>query len=108
MVDFQFFDSSESEKFSEIWNQISELRYRVYSDELKQYENNQQQVLVDPGKYFITCLDNQKLIGYVSLNPHSTSGFRISKYFSDEIMYENIFSNLVGDVKLLMKFEHLL
>ena len=89
MVDFQFFDSSESEKFSEIWNQISELRYRVYSDELKQYENNQQQVLVDPGKYFITCLDNQKLIGYVSLNPHSTSGFRISKYFSDEIMYEN-------------------
>ncbi|DAC65126.1 TPA: aminotransferase class I/II-fold pyridoxal phosphate-dependent enzyme [Candidatus Thalassarchaeaceae archaeon] len=99
MVDFQFFDSSESEKFSEIWNQISELRYRVYSDELKQYENNQQQVLVDPGKYFITCLDNQKLIGYVSLNPHSTSGFRISKYFSDEIMYENIFSNLVGGVE---------
>ena len=95
MVDFQFFDSSESEKFSEIWNQISELRYRVYSDELKQYENNQQQVLVDPGKYFITCLDNQKLIGYVSLNPHSTSGFRISKYFSDEIMNENIFSNLI-------------
>jgi histidinol-phosphate/aromatic aminotransferase/cobyric acid decarboxylase-like protein len=99
MVDYQFFDSSESEKFSEIWNQISKLRYRVYSDELKQYEENSQQVLVDPGKYFITCLDDQKLIGYVSLNPHTTNGFRISKYFSDEIINKNIFSNLIGDIE---------
>ena len=98
MLEYKFFERSESENFSDIWNQISKLRYRVYSGELNQYENNDRKTLVDPGRYFIACLDDQKLIGYVSLNPHSSSGFRMSKFFSEETLRESIFSNLIGDI----------
>ena len=96
MVEYIFFEKKDSDKHSDIWNQISKLRYAVYSLELNQYENNINESLEDPGKYFITCVDDGKLVGYVSLN--DSRNIRMKKFTPQEIFESEILQNLSGDL----------
>ena len=96
MVEYIFFEKKDSDKHSDIWNQISKLRYAVYSLELEQYENNINESLEDPGKYFITCVDDSKLVGYVSLN--DSQNIRMKKFTPEEIFESEILQNLSGEI----------
>lgn len=80
-----------NDRINKIWNQISSIRHDVYADELQQYESNPEGKIQDPGKHFIVCLDGEKLIGYISLNPPSKQRFRITKYFPEEILNQTVF-----------------
>ena len=80
-----------NERIEKIWNQISSIRHDVYADELQQYDSNPEGKIQDPGKHFIVCLDGEKLIGYISLNSPNEQPFRITKYFSEEILNQTVF-----------------
>eukprot|EP00979_Chaetoceros_neogracilis_P017662 scaffold10261_cov269-Chaetoceros_neogracile.AAC.4 len=72
-----------------IWGDISTLRHEVYSIELNQYEVKLSGQLEDPGQYFIALLSGDSLLGYVSINaPERAEGFRLAKYYSEEVMNE--------------------
>ena len=72
-----------------IWGEISTLRHDVYSIELNQYEVELSGQLEDPGQYFIALLSDETLLGYVSINaPERAEGFRLAKYYSEEVMNE--------------------
>ena len=71
---------------SSLWDEISALRHDVYSNELNQYQSEISGILEDPGEYFIALISGESLIGYVSINLVAESGFRISKYFTNEAM----------------------
>jgi histidinol-phosphate/aromatic aminotransferase/cobyric acid decarboxylase-like protein/GNAT superfamily N-acetyltransferase len=75
-----------------IWDQISILRHTVFAEELHQYEVNSEGRITDPGKHFIACMDGNILAGYISLNPPSSKGYRLSKYFSKEALEQSIFT----------------
>ena len=96
MVEYIFFEKKDSDEHADIWKQISKLRYEVYSVELSQYENNKNQRLEDPGKYFITCVDGDKLVGYVSLN--DSRNFRMTNFISDETFESEILQRLCGEI----------
>ena len=75
-----------------IWKQISSLRHDVYAEELQQYDLNNEQQLEDPGRHFITCMIGTQLAGYISLNPPEQKPFRVTKYFSPEILDKTVYS----------------
>ena len=92
-----FFDCPPSQpEFKDIWEQISFLRHKVFASELGQFETNFEERLDDPGSWFIVCVVNNTLAGYISLTPPDKRSFRICKYFSDQILQETILS-LVED-----------
>ena len=84
---------SESAKLDNIWNQLKKLRYDVFAKELQQYPENDQQSLDDPGEHFLVLLEQETLIGYVSVNSPGSESFRITKYFGDEIWTLDNFSS---------------
>ena len=92
MVEYIFFEKKDSDEHPNIWKQISKLRYDVYSVELSQYENNKNQSLEDPGRYFISCVDGDKLVGYVSLN--DSLNFRMTNFISQETFESEILQRL--------------
>ena len=57
-----------SEKLTDLWQQVSKLRYDVFAEELQQYSRNDDKMLEDPGEHFLTLSDKNNLIGYVSIN----------------------------------------
>ena len=75
---------SGSAELDNIWNQLKKLRYDVFAKELQQYPENNQESLDDPGEHFLVLLEQETLIGYVSVNSPESEGFRIPKYFGDE------------------------
>lgn len=77
---------SGSAELDNIWNQLKKLRYDVFAKELQQYPENNQESLDDPGEHFLVLLEQETLIGYVSVNSPESEGFRITKYFGDEIL----------------------
>ena len=68
--------------------------------ELNQYENNINESLEDPGKYFITCVDDGKLVGYVSLN--DSRNIRMKKFTPQEIFESEILQHLSGDLSFFI------
>ena len=73
-------------ELSNIWHQIAELRYSVFSEELHQYSSNAAQELEDPGEHFIALASEEQLIGYVSINSPSDNLFRMNEYFGNDII----------------------
>ena len=57
----------ESEEIRTLWDDISQLRHTVFSDELSQYEQQESGRLEDPGQHFICLTLNDNLIGYGGL-----------------------------------------
>ena len=96
MLQYNFFEKDDSDNYPGIWLQISKLRHEVYAEELNQYDGNEEGTLEDPGKYFIVCLDKEKLVGYVSLN--DSNNFRMTKHLSESELEHDIISNLTGNM----------
>ena len=96
MLQYNFFEKDDSVNYPDIWLQISKLRHEVYAEELNQYDGNEEGTLEDPGKYFIVCLDKEKLVGYVSLN--DSNNFRMTKHLSESALEHDIISNLTGNM----------
>ena len=93
MAEFVEFDFPlpDDERIHHIWNQISTLRHEVYADELKQYEANTTGRLDDPGRHFIACMEGDSIAGYISLNPPNSKPFRLTKYFSEEVLAQTVY-----------------
>jgi len=96
MIEYNFFEKSDSQDNRDIINQISKLRYDVYSKELGQYDNNDNESLEDPGNFFIAAIENEKLVGYISFNDNQN--FRMVDFTPEEIFENEILSNLTGDI----------
>ena len=77
---------STSEELSNIWQQVTKLRYDVFAEELQQYSTNVEKKLDDPGQHFVTLSIGEELIGYVSINSPSDRKYRLEKYFGREIL----------------------
>ena len=82
---------SEDERIHELWDQISTIRHDVYADELHQYDSTPEKKLEDPGKHFIACVEGDDLVGYISLNPPGGRPFRLTTYFSDDVLQRTVF-----------------
>ena len=95
MAEFIRFDFPipNDEKVHKIWNDISTLRHDVYAEELQQYYTNDEGKLEDPGKHFVVCLEDDEFVGYVSLNPPNKQPFRLTKYFSTEMLHKTVFAS---------------
>ncbi|DAC56470.1 MAG TPA: GNAT family N-acetyltransferase, partial [Candidatus Poseidoniaceae archaeon] len=79
---------NESTNLTDIWHQIARLRYEVFAEELHQYPENDAGKLDDPGEHFIVVMRGEILAGYISINTPNESGFRLAKYFGQEIVDE--------------------
>ena len=75
---------STSEELSNIWQQVTKLRYDVFAEELQQYSTNVEKKLDEPGQHFVTLSIGEELIGYVSINSPSDRKYRLEKYFGHE------------------------
>ena len=94
MAEFVRFDFPlpEDEFVHRIWHQISTIRHDVYADELHQYDSNADGVLEDPGRHFIACVEGEDLVGYISLNPPESQPFRLTTYFSGDVLERTAFA----------------
>ena len=81
----------DDERIHKLWNQVSTIRHDVYADELQQYDANPDKKLEDPGRHFIACVEGEDLLGYISLNPPGRQPFRLTTYFSDDVLQETVF-----------------
>ena len=94
MAEFVRFDFPlpEDEYVRRIWHQISTIRHDVYADELHQYDSNVDGVLEDPGRHFIACVEDNDLVGYISLNPPESQPFRLTTYFPGDVLERTVFA----------------
>tara|TARA_Y100001958_G_C21239829_1_gene567190 strand:- start:863 stop:2560 length:1698 start_codon:yes stop_codon:yes gene_type:complete len=94
MAEFVRFDFPfpQDERLDRIWHQISTIRHDVYADELHQYDSNADGVLEDPGRHFIACVEGDDLVGYISLNPPESQPFRLTTYFSGDVLERTAFA----------------
>ena len=79
---------NESSNLTDIWHQIARLRHEVFAEELHQYSENDSGKLDDPGEHFIVIMRDGILAGYISINTPNETGFRLAKYFGQEIVDE--------------------
>ncbi len=95
MTEFVRFDYPlpKDKQINKIWNQISSIRHDVYADELRQYDRNAEGKIEDPGRHFIACVEGENLVGYISLNPPERQPFRLTTYFSDEVLERTVFAS---------------
>ena len=95
MTEFVRFDYPlpKDKQINKIWNQISSIRHDVYADELRQYDQNSEGKIEDPGRHFIACVEGENLVGYISLNPPERQPFRLTTYFSDEVLERTVFAS---------------
>ena len=82
----------EDDRIHRIWNQISAIRHEVYADELQQYDSNPDGKIEDPGRHFIATVEGDDLVGYISLNPPGGRPFRLTTYFSDDVLDRTVFA----------------
>jgi len=75
-----------SKDLSNLWQQVTKLRYDVFAEELQQYSRNDDKMLEDPGEHFLTLSDKNNLIGYVSINSPEDRKYRMEKYFGKQIL----------------------
>ena len=95
MTEFIRFDFPfpEDERIRRIWQQIASVRHDVYADELHQYDPNAEGLLEDPGRHFIACVEGDDLVGYISLNPPESQPFRLTTYFSGDVLERTVFAS---------------
>ena len=82
----------EDDRIHRIWNQISAIRHEVYADELQQYDSNPDGKIEDPGRHFIATVEGDDLVGYISLNPPGGRPFRLTTYFSGDVLDRTVFA----------------
>ena len=51
-------DLSESSNLTDIWHQLTKLRYDVFVEELHQYQENDSGNLDDPGEHFLILMND--------------------------------------------------
>ena len=95
-------DLGESGNLTDIWHQLTKLRYDVFVDELHQYQENDSGNLDDPGEHFLALMNDDILLGYISINTPSENGFRIAKYFGHDVINsitENNNDSLIYEIR---------
>ena len=79
------------------WTALCAMRHQVYAVELKQYPQNTQRTIEDPGIHFIICMENDVLKGYVSITPPPLSNCRFMKFVDAEILKSTLQSQISLD-----------